>query len=217
MKNLILTLFVLVTFFDGVAQEKKSLTFFDKHPVVNRFEIGALMGRVKVPQGYNYYGWTGPCYGCTPTGEQAYKVQDVRDISLRLYTGIQLHPKTTVGVTIGADDYEGSFITPIMIGARQTLIQKKTTGNEVFAGLDIGHGNTWFHEDDANFVTKGGIAFNPTIGYKLSIKNKSSFILSLGYSYQEAQVEYVNEFNNDYIRNETRKHQRVTARVGFEF
>ena len=141
---------------------------------------------------YNsYYG------GGVPQGTQHYKIKATKDLSINTFNGVMLNKKTAVGLSLGIDDYEGSLISPLQLGVRRTLLQKNENGNEIFGALDAGWGSTIFHADDSNFSTKGGPTANPAIGYKIKMRNSSSFIFSLGYKYQYLTVSYDN-WENEY-------------------
>jgi hypothetical protein len=207
---------VLLICSQAFAQEEKS-SFFKEHPFVNMTEFGGLFGRVRVPSGYYYYPssssfWPGP-------STITYKMKNAANISVQTFNGIYLNHKTAAGVTIGADWYDAALIVPVSAGLRRVLVEKKNGGSSLIASLDAGYGTTLLQEDDENIKTKGGIMINPAIGFKFPMRNGSAWLLNFGYKYQKLTVDDLIRENDIYnIRgSESRNHNRVQIRLGFQF
>lgn len=66
--------------------------------------------------------------------------------------------------------------------------------------------------------TKGGFSINPTIGYKLPMRNGSAWLINVGYRIQRAK--YSQKRTDDfywYESNEVRNYKRFVVRFGIEF
>lgn len=215
MKTIKIIILVLLSTTYGFSQgEEKKEKFFEKHPFVSMTEFGLLLGRVQSPNNYYY-----PMYKSIvpPNYEPTYGVETVASLSFQSFNGIYLTPKTAVGVTAGVDWYSSVLLLPVAAGVRQTLIQKKNGGSSIYAGLDAGYGTTWLQVDDSNHKTTGGVMLNPTIGFRLPMKNQSAWLINFGYKFQELSIEQTNVYDAYYSSIENRKHQRMSFRLGFEF
>jgi hypothetical protein len=192
-----------------------------KGKFVNITEFGALVGKVSYETA-NYY-----CPNCyyTTNSKMAYSVSPYPtqrtvanrlNISFQTFNGFHIKPKTAVGLVVGADRYTSALLMPIAVGVRQTLLQKKEGGSSIFAAFDAGYATTWLQEDASNYKTRGGIMFNPAIGYRLPMKNGSAWILNFGYKFQEAKVDK-NIEGYSIERYEKRTYNRMTVRFGIQF
>lgn len=210
-KYILLTLWILCGF-SGFSQEKKD-GFFKKHPFVNITEFGVLLGRNKVEN----VGW----WGIRPANYlPSYSVQNRINASIQSFNGVYLSKKTAVGITVGVDGYGQTVLMPISAGIRQQLIKKKEGGSILLGSLDAGYATTWLNEDQTGYITKGGIMVNPMIGYKLPMRNGSSWIINFGYRYQQATYEQERQQADTpywYESLEKRNYRRMVVRFGIEF
>lgn len=202
----------VMSFLPSWAQEE-SKGFFKKHPFVNMTEFSLLFGRGKFENFYSFYrGYYPQPY------EPTYQVKNHLNLSVQTFNGFYLNPKTAFGLTVGVDSYGSTILMPFSAGVRRTLLQKKQGGSILLGSLDAGYSTNWLNEDNTGFHTKGGISINPAIGYKLPMRNGSSWLINFGYRFQRA--DYTQERGDDYYwyeSNEVRKYKRVVIRFGIEF
>ena len=189
-----------------------------QYPFVNITEIGGLFGRVKAPSYYYgpYYYASSSSFYPPPSG-QNYQVRNVANITLQTFNGVYINPKTAVGITTGIDWYNNTLIVPLELGIRRQLFQRKTSGAAIIASLDAGYGTTWFHEDNPDSKTTGGLAISPTIGYRIPNRSGSAWVLNFGYKHQSVTINNTQEFDENYLSIENRNHNRLVVRLGFEF
>lgn len=214
MKNTIKLLIIsTLCCFSATAQDEQNATK-KKYPFVNITEIGGMFGRVKAPSYYYmpYYSSYIP-----PQDNENFEVINVVNIALQTFNGVYIDPKTAVGITTGVDWYNATLVTPIQLGVRRNLVQRKNGGATIVAGLDAGYGTTWLNIDNPNTKTTGGIAISPTIGYKMATRNGSAWVINFGYKHQSLSLEEINIQDEFYSSNETRNHNRMVVRFGFEF
>ena len=197
-----------------VAQVSESEIPKKKYPFVNITEVGGMFGRVKAPA--YYYPYISYSSYWVPTPENT-QVRNVANITLQTFNGVYINPKTAVGITTGIDWFTTTLIVPVEVGIRRKLIQRKNGGAAIVAGIDAGYGTTWFHEDNPDSKTTGGLAISPTIGYRMPNRSGSAWVLNFGYKHQSVQVSDTREFDENYSSVETRSHNRLVVRLGFEF
>lgn len=209
---LISTLFVLT----ANAQIAESGIPKKSYPFVNITEVGGMFGRVKAP---SYY-YSGPYYYSStyyPPSTESYSVRNVANITLQMFNGVYINPKTAVGITTGLDWYNNTLIVPLELGVRRQLFQRRNNGAAIIAGMDAGYGTTWFHEDNPDNKTTGGLAISPTIGYRMPNQSGSAWVLNFGYKHQSITISDTREFDENYSSVENRSHNRLVVRLGFEF
>lgn len=179
-----------------------------------------MFGRVQAPAYYYspyYYTSSNSSNFYAPPSGQSYQVRNVANITLQTFSGVYINPKTAVGFTTGLDWYNNTLIVPLEVGVRRKIIQRKNGGAAIIAGIDAGYGTTWFHKDNPENKSTGGFAISPTIGYRMPTRSGSAWVLNFGYKYQAITVSDTREFDESYSSVETRDHNRLVVRFGFEF
>jgi hypothetical protein len=188
-----------------------------QYPFVNITEVGGIFGRVNAP---SYY--YGPYYYASyssyiPPNSGQSEIRNVVNISLQTFNGVYIDKKTAVGFTTGIDWYNNTLIVPLELGVRRQIAQRRKGGAAIIAGVNAGYGTTWFHKDNSGNKTTGGFAISPTIGYRMPNRSGSAWVLNFGYKYQSVTISDTGEFGEDYSSVETRNHNRLLVRFGFEF
>lgn len=164
----------------------------------NMTEFGVLFGRVK--------------HG--PTGSRT--VENRRSLTVQSFNGILLTPRLAAGVTVGADWYESTLLTPIAAGIRYDLARPGQKNLRVFTSLDSGYGFTWLQEDADGYKTKGGWMISPGIGFRIGRPTGTNFILAMSYKRQESGAEKP-LFWSEVEKSETRVYNRMAFRLGLSF
>lgn len=222
MKRILYTLIIsTLCVFTAAAQIQPTEVPKKKFPFVNITEIGGLLGRVKVPVYGNYYY---PSYSSYYPGpgqpnqrNEDYDVRNTVSISVQTFNGVYIDPKTAVGFTTGMDWYNNTLVTPMQLGIRRNLVQRRNLGAIIYAGLDAGYGTTWLNADEPGYKAKGGLVISPTIGYKMPTRGGSAWVINFGYKHQTLNIENIRQADQYFVSNETRNHNRVAVRFGFEF
>lgn len=189
-----------------------------KYSFVNITEVGGMFGRVKAPSYYYgpyYYASSSKYY--VPPSNESYAVRNLANITLQTFNGVYVNQKTAVGITTGIDWYNNTLIVPLEFGVRRQLVRRENGGAAIITGLDAGYGTAWFHEDNPNSKTSGGLAVSPTIGYRMPTRSGSAWVLNFGYKHQSVTISDTSEFDENYSSVETRNHNRLVVRLGFEF
>ena len=197
------------------AQEKSTekVGFFKKYPFVNMTEFGGLFGKNKYQTGANYY--YGGIYN--PVPQITTTVENRLNFSMQTFNGVYLTKKTAVGLTMGVDWYSTTILTPVALGIRQNIAQKRVGGTVFYGSLDAGYATTWANDDNTNYITKGGLMLNPSVGFKIPMKSGSAWLINVGYKMQKATVSYDNPSDYYFTSNETRNYNRMVVRLGLEF
>ncbi|MDP5139541.1 MAG: hypothetical protein NWP83_03615 [Spirosomaceae bacterium] len=220
MKTLSILLITTLCVTAGFAQVTESEISEKEHPFVNITEIGGMFGRVLSPAYYYtpyYYASSSSSSYYVPPSGQSYEVRNVANITLQTFNGVYINPKTAVGITTGLDWYNNTLIVPLEAGVRRKLFQRKSGGAAIITGLDAGYGTTWFHKDNPENKTSGGFAISPTIGYRMPSRSGSAWVLNFGYKHQSVTIRDTRQFDENYSSVETRSHNRLVVRFGFEF
>jgi hypothetical protein len=214
----ILTLLIISVLSVNAQDEKDG--FFKKYPFVNITEFGTMMGRSKYISGWSYYdNLTGkPGINAKPY----YYIEKQVNVTLQTFNGIYLNKKTAVGLTTGVDWIGNTVLMPIAGGVRRQLAQRREGGSAIMANLDLGYATNWLNANTGREEVTGGIVVNPSIGYRIPMRNGSAWLLNFGYRHQRYEVFMDNSYQNgnqEWINQTTefRKLNRMTARLGFEF
>ncbi len=222
MKRFPIYILLIISTLSANAQDKKE-GFFKKYPFVNITELGAMFGRTKYVSYWSAYDLTGRP---APNAKPYYYTNNNANLTLQTFNGVYLDKKTAVGLVTGVDWYYNVILMPVGVGIRRQIAQKKEGGSAIIASLDGGYGTTWLHANNNRENVDGGIFVNPTIGYRIPMRNGSAILLNFGYRHQRFTVEtdnsYTNTINNinqewTNISKEYRNMNRMTARLGFEF
>lgn len=216
----ILTLLIISTLSVN-AQDKKEEKegFFKKYPFVNITEFGVMLGRSKYISGWSNYNTDGrPGINAKPY----YYIEKQANLTLQTFNGVYLNKKTAVGLTTGIDWIGNSVLIPIAAGARRQLAQKREGGSAIMANLDLGYATNWLNENNGKEELTGGIVINPSIGYRIPMRNGSAWLINFGYRHQRYEIFYDNSYEigkETWINQTTQFHKlnRMTAKLGFEF
>ena len=155
-------------------------------------------------------------YNITDFGIQAGSSRNSQDAPFTFMNVVSYHldPKFAVGIGVGADFYEETYI-PIVADIRYYLRTSKFTP---FAYLQIGHSiaaegtisqpvydytySIWPRPNIDDVEPKGGFLINPGIGVKNMFSEHFGIIFSVGYRYQKLSYEVnpLNKVNTEYNR-----------------
>lgn len=133
--------------------------------------------------------------------------------------GTKWNNRYLAGLGIGFEYYERS-VMPVY---GQFLLRTSNTGKiSPLLSARIGYSFALKRSDSNNSISdiKGGLLLNPEAGIEIRISDKSTFITSIGYAYQElSHNEPVYHWSTE---NENRKTvythiNRVSLRIGFRF
>lgn len=171
---------------------------------VNITELGFLMGRVR----YNTDSWN-------PNPTQTEILRRVTP-TIQMFNGLQVLPKTAIGLTVSLDPYENTILMPIGLGVRQTLVANSSKKAQLIGSLDVGYGTTLAQLDNNSNETTGGLMANPMLGYRLPNRGGSAWVIMIGYKTQNASIKK-NINLEDFEVVEKRTYNRLAFRVGFQF
>jgi len=151
---------------------------------------------VNLPQGYNSSGWWNVGLG------------------MHHVTGFQFNRWIGAGMGIGFDGYEmgrGENVIPVYAEARGYFKQKNISP---FYSVGLGYGFAGKNENTGIIKGRGGIMFNPNIGYRFGASAGANFTLSFGYKLQKASftvLRWNGEIKRDYTYN------RLNLKLGLLF
>lgn len=111
--------------------------------------------------------------------------------SLSVINGIKWK-QLRAGIGIGLDGYEDWRFTPLF--ASITLDLSKKNESAIFLQFNCGHSFGQYVAINNNqgfdgYDDYGGLMINPMMGYRIVV-GKNSFIVSAGYKFQKAGIEY---------------------------
>jgi hypothetical protein len=212
---------LIISVLSANAQDKNEVKegFFKKYPFVNITEFGGMLGRTKSLTGWSFYTTDGkPGVNATPY----YYIERQANLTLQTFNGVYLNKKTAVGLTTGVDWIGTTVLMPIAAGVRRQLAQRKEGGSAIMANLDLGYATNWLNENNGREEVIGGIAINPSIGYRIPMRNGSAWLINFGYRHQRYELFTDNSYENGkeiWINQTTQFHKlnRMTAKLGFEF
>jgi hypothetical protein len=166
---------------------------------INHTEVGGLFGRVR---------YTAP-YDATQE-----LVTNKLSLTAQSFNGIQFNRRTAAGLTLGLDWYKAAFINPVAAGVRYDLTRKRNVN--IIGQLDAGYGFAWFHDDETDFKTTGGLMLNPGIGIKCGKEENAAFTFTISYKRQEVEVEKPPLWDQT-ERHESRIYNRLALKIGISF
>jgi hypothetical protein len=134
--------------------------------------------------------------------------------TLTVFNGFQFHRLLSVGPTVGLDFYENLIITPVALGLRGTLLDKRVSP---FYSVDAGYGTTWFSDEPRRSEHKGGWMINPAAGLRIKAGNETAFLISLGYKVQSATTKEPLAWDNSAFITRDLTFKRLSTRIGFMF
>ncbi len=131
--------------------------------------------------------------------------------TVQFFNGYRLNPRLALGATIAFDFYQEVLITPIALGIKGAVLDKRVSP---YYSLDVGYGATILNSTSNGRKQEGGFMFNPTLGFRVNTGNMSAFTFGVGFKSQRAQIEY----NNWGTRtNQNILFKRLSLRTGFMF
>jgi len=140
--------------------------------------------------------------------------------SITSVSGIQWNERLFAGAGIGFDHLEWSTF-PLFAQLAYVLFQGPVAP---FVSAKIGYAFPLEKYDNANYYgpgkskTYGGIMLSPEAGVKIRLSNRSAFLCSLGYAYQEMSYNEVqNIWDSSYGKRVYTHINRVSLRIGFTF
>lgn len=122
------------------------------------------------------------------------------------------------GLGIGFDGYHlgfGENIIPLYAEARGYFTQKNTSP---FYAVSLGYGfaTTLSNRNVDMIASKGGIMFNPNIGYRFGASAGANFTMSLGYKYQKASFTERRGWDESIFKRNY-QYNRVNLKLGLLF
>ena len=170
-----------------------------RYPFVNYTEVGGLFGRV------------------VSGNAGAELVQNRLSLTAQTLNGVQLTKRLAVGALVGVDWYQSALLMPVGAGARFQLTRPSSARNvRVLATADAGYALNWLNKSSSGYVVRGGLMLNPGIGLAIGKPGGGSFLLSLSYKRQTAEVEKPIRWN-EIMRDESRIYNRLALRLGISF
>lgn len=128
------------------------------------------------------------------------------------FQGYQVHPFLSLGVMFGIDFFPNNSLLPLAFGLRGDLSYRQVSP---FYSLDIGYGFPWLIDNESNEEYEGGMMFNPAIGIKIRLQEKSVITFSIGYKVQDTKNSI--RFGNDFIEENKITFRRLSIKMGFGF
>lgn len=170
-----------------------------RYPFVNYTEVGGLFGRV-------VSGNTG-----------AETVQNRLSLTAQTLNGVQLTKRLAVGALVGVDWYQSALLMPVGAGVRFQLTRPSSARNvRVLATADAGYALNWLNKSSSGYAVTGGLMLNPGISLAIGKPGAGSFLLSLSYKRQTAEVAKPIRWN-EIMRDESRVYNRLALRLGISF
>jgi len=130
-------------------------------------------------------------------------------------TGYQFNRWIGAGLGLGFDGYYlgyGENIIPVYAEARGYFTQKNTAP---FYSVALGYGFVPKNEQNGFSDTKGGMMFNPNIGWRFGASPTANFTLALGYKLQKASFTEQRWGSSIFKRNYT--YNRLNVKLGLLF
>ena len=170
-----------------------------RYPFVNYTEVGGLFGRV------------------VSGNAGAELVQNRLSLTAQTLNGVQLTKRLAVGALVGVDWYQSALLMPVGAGLRFQLTRPSSARNvRVLATADAGYALNWLNKSSSGYVVRGGLMLNPGISLAFGKPGAGSFLLSLNYKRQAAEVEKPIRWN-EIMRDESRVYNRLALRLGISF
>lgn len=143
--------------------------------------------------------------------------------SLSSVNGWQFNKSLLTGIGIGYEYYEWGVL-PVFAEVKYMMGSERIIP---FGSLKIGYAlpvskPSNSHEDNYTNATEyiGGIQLNPEAGIRILLSNKSSFLLSIGYHFQQLSYKANNYYwwnNSNYETTVHTDYNRISLRAGFMF
>ncbi len=203
----LILLIILTTCFTVPARSQQQTGAISDHqyPIESRYigsvEMGYLYGKIK--NNFNSM----PTYMASP--------------SILVFNGYRAHRSFAIGAATGIDFYENIVITPLGLGIRGTISDKRV---RPFYSLDAGYGSSFlsamgYYDSlvNGNFGRRpeGGWFINPSIGLQVNIDSRNAFQFGIGFKRQRAEIEENNVWG--IITHEIITFKRLSFRMGFVF
>jgi hypothetical protein len=170
-----------------------------RYPFVNYTEVGGLFGRV------------------VSGNAGAEVVQNRLSLTAQTLNGIEVSKRVAVGALVAVDWYQSALLMPVGAGLRVQLNRPATTRNvRVLATADAGYALNWLNKSSTGYAVRGGLMLNPGISLAIGKPGAGSFLLSLSYKRQTAEVEKPIRWN-EIMRDESRVYNRLALRLGISF
>lgn len=170
-----------------------------RYPFVNYTEVGGLFGRV------------------VSGNAGAETVQNRLSLTAQTLNGVQLTKRLAVGALVGVDWYQSALLMPVGAGVRFQLTRPSSARNvRVLATADAGYALNWLNKSSSGYAVTGGLMLNPGISLAIGKPGAGSFLLSLSYKRQTAEVAKLTRWN-EIMRDESRVYNRLALRLGISF
>lgn len=131
--------------------------------------------------------------------------------TVQLFNGYRLHRLLAIGGTLGFDFYDNVLVTPIALGIRGEILDRKVS--PVY-GLDVGYGSTSLSDESSQQRHDGGWMFSPSAGIRVNSGNSTAFTFGAGYKTQRVRSD-INQWGT---RTEQKiNYKRLSLRMGFMF
>ncbi|MFT2010436.1 hypothetical protein ACMA1I_17310 [Pontibacter sp. 13R65] len=132
--------------------------------------------------------------------------------SVQLFNGYRAHRLFAIGGTVGFDFYDNILITPIALGIRGEVLNRRVSP---IYSLDAGYGASFLSGKAFGERPDGGWMLNPALGFRVQTGNKAAFLFSAGYKQQRVEVESITGWG---LRTNQRiTYKRLSLRLGFMF
>lgn len=152
---------------------------------------------VNLPMGNNQWGWF------------------VSGLGLHHVTGYQYNRWIGTGIGIGVDSYEmgdGRNVMPIYLEARGYFSKKKVSP---FYSVNLGYGIALKNKGAGINETKGGIMYNPSVGWRFGGHPNANFTLALGYKMQK--ISYRSQIWDGSSLEQKYMYKRINLKLGVLF
>ncbi len=145
-------------------------------------------------------------------------VQSTQNLHFQVVNGYWFTPRWAAGIGAGLNSYtfnnRNIMFTPVFV----RLVSAPLTGRlSPVATLDVGHGwysNKLSNSTAANEHNRGGLLFNPAVGFLARTSRKTSFLFTIGYrtqAYHYWRDDFESRTESDVV------FRRMSVRLGWIF
>ena len=179
-------------------------------------EMGVQMGRVRPDAGNKgyWYGYNSIYYPLYPTTYAPRPAGNRIGLTIRATQSYILSQRLGVGLATGVNYYNNSAFFPVAALAQGNLMKHERRISP-FYSLENGYAFRGPNPHDKEL--KGGWLWSPGLGVRIHKGNGTAFLISAGYTHQEARQVASVDGVQILSQVEYRRYNRLFFRMGFSF
>jgi len=170
-------------------------------------EIKSIKNNSNIKTGYFNFTDIGVLIGSTNSQYSA-------PLSIMMVNAYRFKQRISAGIGVGLEFFSTPVI-PVFIDARYDFYESNLSPFVYLkAGYSFQTGQDYYYYETSS--SKGGPMLGTGVGIRVSLGEKSQFVASLGYRYQNLSYTYYEEWSKDDV-DIFEKYNRLAIRVGFVF